>query len=354
MQKEFISRFGHTLYGGDFLQRYINRIYSGAVVFLLILNVLGISNVVCASIATAQGNTVTWAKFDVPLSAMKKSMDYDIKTYDSESHTPWTDILALLASRYYGEWGRYKAADMEKLFEELKNTAGDVQPLVKNQKLFEYYREVYNAVLGGFLKEYLREIPDGEGGKKTVLKYGFCAYMPIAEGYGYSHYDDFGDSRSYGYKRSHLGNDLLGSVGTPITAVEGGTVEVAGWNRFGGFRIGIRSFDKKRYYYYAHLRSDKPFHSNITEGATVKAGDVIGYLGMTGYSSHEGTNGMTKPHLHFGMQLIFDESQKDGVNEIWIDVYNIVNLLEQNRATVQKDTTTGDYNRVYDIFYLTE
>ena len=42
----------------------------------------------------------------------------------------------------------------------------------------------------------------------------------------------------------------------------------------------------------------------------VQAGDVIGYLGRTGYSRKENANNIRTPHLHFGLQLIFDESQK--------------------------------------------
>lgn len=41
---------------------------------------------------------------------------------------------------------------------------------------------------------------------------------------------------------------------------------------------------------------------------------------------------MTKPHLHFGLQIIFDESQKDGTNQIWVDVYHLVELLEGHRS----------------------
>jgi peptidoglycan/xylan/chitin deacetylase (PgdA/CDA1 family) len=37
------------------------------------------------------------------------------------------------------------------------------------------------------------------------------------------------------------------------------------------------------------------------------------------------------------MQLIFDEKQKDGNNQIWIDVYNIVKLLEKHRAPASKE-----------------
>ncbi len=55
----------------------------------------------------------------------------------------------------------------------------------------------------------------------------------------------------------------MGSIGTPVIAVEGGVVEALGWNQYGGWRIGIRSFDGQRYYYYAHLRRDHPFHTSL-------------------------------------------------------------------------------------------
>ena len=86
------------------------------------------------------------------------------------------------------------------------------------------------------------------------------------------------------------------------------------------------------------------------EGKIVKAGDVIGYLGMTGYSSKENVNNINVPHLHFGIQLIFDESQKEGTNQIWINLYHIVDFLRKNRSEVYMDnTTTKDYIRKYDI-----
>ena len=47
------------------------------------------------------------------------------------------------------------------------------------------------------------------------------------------------------------------------------------------------------------------------------------------------------------MQLIFDESQKESDNEIWIDVYAIVRLLYRNRSEVVKDPETKEYSRVY-------
>ena len=128
----------------------------------------------------------------------------------------------------------------------------------------------------------------------------------------------------------------MGGLGTPIVAVEGGVVEAMGWNRYGGWRIGIRSFDSKRYYYYAHLQKDKPFAPGLSEGDQVQAGDLIGFMGCTGYSDKENTNNIETVHLHFGIQLVFDESQKECNNEIWISAYDIVRLLSAHRSSLQK------------------
>ena len=138
---------------------------------------------------------------------------------------------------------------------------------------------------------------------------------------------------------------MMCATGTPVVAVESGEVEVMGWNQYGGWRIGIRSFDKKRYYYYAHLRQNKPFRSSLKQGDKVKAGDVIGYVGRTGYSKKENVNNIEQSHLHIGVELIFDESQKECDNEIWIDLYAITKLLEKNKSSVVRVPDSKDYTR---------
>ena len=172
----------------------------------------------------------------------------------------------------------------------------------------------------------------GDPATVWVTKYGLKAFSPIAKGFPYSDFDDFGVARSYGFKRQHLGHDMMGQVGTPVVAVESGYVEALGWNQYGGWRLGIRSFDHKRYYYYAHLRKNYPYQSGLEVGSVVQAGDVIGYLGRTGYSRTENTNNIDDPHLHFGLELIFDESQKDSNNEIWVSCYELVKFLNLNRC----------------------
>ena len=142
---------------------------------------------------------------------------------------------------------------------------------------------------------------------------------------------------------------MMGLVGTPIMAIESGVVEALGWNQYGGWRIGIRSFDGKRYYYYAHLRQNYPYAEGLEEGSVVTAGDVIGYMGHTGYSAKENVNNIKIVHLHWGLQLIFDESQKEGNNEIWIDVYPLTRFLAKHTQAAVNVEGTKEWVRTGDI-----
>ena len=58
-------------------------------------------------------------------------------------------------------------------------------------------------------------------------------------------------------------------------------------------------------------------------------------------------NNIQTVHLHFGLQLIFDESQKESNSEIWIDVYPIVRLLNRHRSSVANQPD-GTWARIYD------
>ena len=149
-----------------------------------------------------------------------------------------------------------------------------MEELTEGLTHYAYYREAYGAVLDGMVGEFELEVPaeGGEGEPVWEKRYGLKAFLPVAKNFPYSDYDDFGTSRSYGYRRQHLGHDMMGQVGTPIIAVESGYVEALGWNQYGGWRIGIRSYDKKRYYYYAHLRQNFPYALNLKEGSVVTAG----------------------------------------------------------------------------------
>ncbi len=289
----------------------------------------------------AQGKEyIKWVDFDVTAEAMNDAMAVDLATYGTEKHISWIDLLACLGARYGGAFSGYRKAHLTRLVDRM--TEGEsLESITADLPHFPYFREAYGAVLEGYVGEYWF---DGE------KRYGLCAFSPLAKGFAYDHYDDFGASRSYGYHRSHLGHDLMGSIGTPVIAIESGYVEAIGWNQYGGWRIGIRSFDQKRYYYYAHLRKDHPYAGDLSEGDIVTAGDVIGYLGMTGYSHTENVNNINVPHLHFGVQLIFNASQKDGNNQIWINCYELTKFLSQNCMPVVTDTETKERLPAHSLF----
>lgn len=272
-------------------------------------------------------DTIKWVDFGIPYESLKYAMEQDIATFEEEKHLSWIDILALAACR---TGGKCSFSSVKKAVSELKQDKAPDELLDGLYQYYPYYHEAYSAVLGGFLGSFAIE-KDGQ----WISNYGLKAFSPIAEGYGYSHSDDFGADRSFGFKRKHLGHDMMGAQGTPIVAVEGGVIEAMGWNRYGGWRIGIRSFDSRRYYYYAHLQKDKPFAPGLAVGDTVQSGDLIGFMGRTGYSDQENVNNIETVHLHFGVQLVFDESQKECNSEIWIDVYDIVRLLNSHRSSIQ-------------------
>ena len=285
----------------------------------------------------ARADTIKWVDYNVPYESMKYALDQDIQTFEQEKHIPWIDALALAACRTGGQCG---LSSVKQAVADLKKDQSAEELLGNLYKYYDYYHQAYTAALGGLVGSYAIE-KDGE----WVSTYGLKAFSPVAAGYGYSHCDDFGVSRSFGFQRKHLGNDLMGGLGTPIVAVESGVVEAMGWNRYGGWRVGIRSCDSKRYYYYAHLQKDKPFAPGLEEGDLVQAGDLIGFMGRTGYSDKENVNNIETVHLHFGMELVFDESQKECNSEIWIDVYDIVRLLSSHRSSVRK--TAEGWERVY-------
>ncbi|MGN0373194.1 MAG: M23 family metallopeptidase [Enterocloster sp.] len=314
--------------------------------------------------ADSDKDFIKWVDFDVTCQAMNQAFRYDVDTCQSDIHLNWVELLAYLGARYGGDFSRYKPEHMTAAAEKLKSGEITMEELTKELKYYSYYQEAYSAVLGGMVGEFQAEIPSSEapaaylpsgvaGGTESdpetiwVTKYGLKAFFPLAKGFPYSDYDDFGAARSYGFKRQHLGHDMMGQVGSPVIAVESGYVEAIGWNQYGGWRLGIRSFDKKRYYYYAHLRKNYPYQSCLKEGSIVQAGDVIGYLGRTGYSRTENTNNIDEPHLHFGLELIFDESQKDSNHEIWIDCYELVKFLKLNQCETVKVEGTKEWTRVY-------
>ena len=126
--------------------------------------------------------------------------------------------------------------------------------------------------------------------------------------------------RTYGGKRKHEGCDLIPekeeSGYYPVISMTDGTVERAGWLEKGGWRIGIRS-DNGNYYYYAHLES---YVGDWREGDQVQAGDLLGYMGDSGYGP-EGTTGQFPVHLHVGIYMPLGAEDELAINPYWMLKY---------------------------------
>lgn len=143
-----------------------------------------------------------------------------------------------------------------------------------------------------------------------------------------NYYDSFMMERTYGGKRGHEGCDIMASYNHrgvyPVVSVCDGTMEKIGWLPQGGYRLGIRS-DSGVYYYYAHL-SD--YMREYEPGEKILAGEVIGFMGDTGYSEVEGTTGNFDVHLHFGIYL----NDKNG-KEYAINPYEVLQKLEKTKRS---------------------
>lgn len=294
---------------------------------------------------TTEKNYIKYVEFNVTQEALQSAVDYDIDAYEKGKKLSFIDILAYLGAKYGGDFKKYKSKDMSSFVEEVNN-GSSIKEITKDMKYFSYYQKAYGAVLNGMVGEYSA----GNGDSKEK-HYGIRWYCPIAKTFPYTGYDDFGAKRTFGYSRPHLGHDMMAATGTPVIAVESGKVECMGWNRYGGWRIGIRSNDSQRYWYYAHLRQNRPYAENLKEGDEVKAGQVIGYVGRTGYSDTENTNNIEESHLHIGLELVFDESQKESDNEIWVNLFALTNVLDPYRSEVVRNSETKEFKSVNQKIY---
>jgi murein DD-endopeptidase MepM/ murein hydrolase activator NlpD len=127
----------------------------------------------------------------------------------------------------------------------------------------------------------VRRPPVGIKPKLTRSRYVFPVYGPS------SFTNTFSAPRaSTGW---HHGEDIFAPLGAPILAITDGTVFSVGWNDVGGYRLWLRDRQGNQFYY-AHLSAFSPL---AVEGAVVKAGDVVGFMGNSGDAAG------TPYHLHF-------------------------------------------------------
>lgn len=168
---------------------------------------------------------IKWVDCNITLEILEKTSKIDIDSHNKEGVVKinWIELIAYLATKYGGNFDSFQQKDLDTIVERL-NDGENMQDITNDMKNYAYFYESYDAIFNQFIGEYQIE-KDMNGKKEFVSQYGIKVFLPVAKNYGFSHYDDFGAARSYGYKREHLGNDLMGSIGTPIIAIESGIIE---------------------------------------------------------------------------------------------------------------------------------
>lgn len=155
-------------------------------------------------------------------------------------------------------------------------------------------------------------------------------YFPVAgnrkgKAEVFSFADTWHEKRSYGGEHFHEGCDIFGACKEsgyyPVVSMTDGVVEKIGWLPLGGWRIGVRS-PGGGYFYYAHLSA---YAKDFAKGDLVKAGEVLGLLGDTGYGE-EGTTGKFLPHLHLGIYV-----QTDKEDEYALNPYPVLQFLRKKQ-----------------------
>ena len=127
--------------------------------------------------------------------------------------------------------------------------------------------------------------------------------------------DSWMHERTFGGARGHEGTDIIPNENTPglfpIVSMTDGVVTSMGWLEKGGHRVGITS-PSGGYFYYAHLDS----YADIQVGDTIRAGELLGFMGDTGYGPEE-TRGKFVVHLHVGIYM-FPDGIETSVNPYWM------------------------------------
>jgi murein DD-endopeptidase MepM/ murein hydrolase activator NlpD len=150
--------------------------------------------------------------------------------------------------------------------------------------------------------------PDGRSVRKMFLR---CPlpFMRVTSRYGNRRHP------LLKFSARHYGVDLAAPVGTRIRATASGIVKTRGYNRSRGRFVTIRH----KNYYISHYYHLNRFAKGIKPGIRVEQGQIIGYVGRSGWA--------TGPHLHYGLQksgrfmnpLSLRSPSKDPVKKVYLE-----------------------------------
>ena len=103
-----------------------------------------------------------------------------------------------------------------------------------------------------------------------------------------------------GATRAHEAIDILAPKGTPVVAVEDGTIAKLFLSDAGGITVYLFDPTVRYAYYYAHLDAYAP---GLKDGAAVTRGQTLGYVGVSGNAPKN------TPHLHFAIFELTEEKR---------------------------------------------
>ncbi len=162
-----------------------------------------------------------------------------------------------------------------------KVTSGDVlaASFTNNGKL---YQAVRHSDSNGNTTYYT---PDGKSLERGFLRYP-VEFSRISSGFSHARLHPV-----LNVVREHKGVDFAAPSGTPIHASADGKITFQGWK--GGYgKVVMLQHDGVYSTVYGHMSR---FDPSLSQGDSVKQGQVIGFVGATGYA--------TGPHLHYEFRI---------------------------------------------------
>lgn len=250
-------------------------------------------------------------------------------------------INLFLIHMYTDALNKYVSIDKEHLDKILQmNISGTDMRIIKdycekNDKDFSKYLANYmmfnnyevESIGNDFNSSYYKK--SGNSSKSIEKIYSVvlddieCFPVTSMDGNDYTYNNSFLAPRTYGGNRKHMGIDIIDTKNEPgrleVVSMTDGIIENMGWLELGGYRVSIRS-DEGALFYYAHLDH---YPEGLKEGDIIEAGDLLGYMGDTGYGE-EGTRGKFVVHLHIGIMLPDMGSKED----LWVNPYPILVLFD--------------------------
>lgn len=263
----------------------------------------------------------------IPVRFVSEALGYHVK-WDANARIAviWsTKDKAARADRDQHSANPYVVQEGDSLYQIAKRYQVSMETVKKNNHLYS------DELLAGeilYLTDQAKKPafqPTAFSGDQKLLQEHFVfpfaaqsTYSPFVRSFGF---DREWTESGNGNVRSHEGIDIMAPSGTPVYAVSSGTINRIGWNTYGGWRINITDAGGAYKMYYAHLLAFAP---GLKVGSHVKAGQLIGFVGATGYGK-PGTTGLFSPHLHFGLYL--------AQNNKAIDPYPYLRFWERHKVT---------------------